>query len=137
MRSGDKATEAVVHRALDHGAHAAASLVALLDPEIVVLTGLIAEYPDLADHLITRIETLLPSRRQLAVRTSSLGVRAWVRGAILVALQQLHPEVGGALSGAGTAQSIGQGSASNHTSPEPPDGVALASASRSFRAARP
>jgi predicted NBD/HSP70 family sugar kinase len=105
MREGDAATEAVVHAALDRGAHAAASLVALLDPEVVVLTGLVAEYPELAEHLLARIETLVPpeNRRRLALRTSTLGVRAWVRGAVLVALQQLHPAVGGALSGSSAA----------------------------------
>ncbi len=44
------------------------------------------------------------NRRHLALHTSTLGLEAWVRGAILVALQQLQPEVRGALSGAGTAQ---------------------------------
>jgi hypothetical protein len=64
------------------------------------------DYPDLATHLLTRIEALVPpeNRRHLALHTSTLGREAWVRGAILVALQQLQPEVRGALSGAAAAQ---------------------------------
>jgi predicted NBD/HSP70 family sugar kinase len=105
MRSGDATQTAIVHEALDRGAHAAASVVALLDPEVVLLTGLIVGYPDLAAHLLGRIEALVPAgnRRHLALRTSTLGLEAWVRGAILVALQQLQPEVRGALSGRGAA----------------------------------
>ena len=77
--------------------------IALVDPEVVVLTGLIAQYPDLADRLLARIETVLPpeNRRQVVLRRSTLGLQAWVRGAILVALQQLQPEVRGALAGHG------------------------------------
>jgi predicted NBD/HSP70 family sugar kinase len=100
-RAGDAATGAVVHRALDRGAHLVAALVALIDPEVVVLTGLIARYPDLAAHLLDGIAGLLPAEhhRRLALRTSTLGIDAWVRGAILVALQTLQPDVRGALSG--------------------------------------
>jgi predicted NBD/HSP70 family sugar kinase len=106
MRSGDASQEAIVHRALDRGAHAAASVVALLDPEVVLLTGLIVQYPELADHLLERIGALVPAenRRHLALRTSTLGLEAWVRGAILVALQQLQPDVRGALAGQGAAR---------------------------------
>jgi predicted NBD/HSP70 family sugar kinase len=106
MRTGDATVEATVHGALDRGAHAAATLVALLDPDVVVLTGLIVDYPDLTAHLLTRIEALVPpeNRRHLTLHTSTLGLEAWVRGAILVALQQLRPEVRGALSGAAAAQ---------------------------------
>lgn len=106
MRSGDEAQAAIVHRALDRGAHAAASVVALLDPEVVLLTGLIVNYPELAAHLLERIGDLVPpgNRRHLALRTSTLGLEAWVRGAILVALQQLQPDVRGALSGEGAAR---------------------------------
>lgn len=102
MQAGDAAARATVHRALDRGAHAAASLVALLDPEVVLLTGLIVRYPDLAAHLLARIEALAPpgDRPHPVLRTSTLGPQAWVRGAILVALQQLQPEVRGALAGA-------------------------------------
>jgi predicted NBD/HSP70 family sugar kinase len=101
MGAGDAATEAVVHRALDHGAHVAASLVALLDPEVVVLSGLIVRYPELSDRLLERIGRLVPpgSRGRCELRLSSLGVDAWVRGAILVALQALQPELRSALAG--------------------------------------
>jgi predicted NBD/HSP70 family sugar kinase len=106
MRGGDDALAAVVHQALERAAHAVASVVALIDPEVVVLTGLVVKFPDLARHLRTRVEALVPpaNRSHLDVRTSTLGVEAWVRGAILVALQQLDPEVRGALSGAGLAR---------------------------------
>jgi predicted NBD/HSP70 family sugar kinase len=101
MRSGDVEQEAIVHRALDRGAHAAASVVSLVDPDVVLLTGMIVEYPELAAHLLARIEALVPegNRRHLLLKTSTLGLEAWVRGAILVALQQLQPEVRGALAG--------------------------------------
>jgi predicted NBD/HSP70 family sugar kinase len=101
-RAGDPEAEAAVHRALDRGAHAAASLVALLDPEVVLLSGLVVRYPDIAAHLLARIEALVPPEnlRHLALRTSTLGPEAWVRGAVLVALQRLQPTVREALAGA-------------------------------------
>lgn len=99
LRSGDPEATAVVHRSLDRGAHLVATLIALLDPEVVVLTGMVVDYPDLADDLTACIEAALPPEHLpgLDLRRSDLGLQAWVRGAVLVALQQLQPEVRGAL----------------------------------------
>ncbi len=103
MRAGDRGAGAVVHRALDRGAHAAAAIVGLLDPEVVLLTGLIVRYQELAEVLLAGIDALIPRGHRVALRTSTLGPEAWVRGAVLVALQQLEPEVRGALAGHGEA----------------------------------
>ena len=101
VRADEPTVTAVVHRVLDRGAHLAVSMAALIDPEVVVVTGLIVQYPDLAAHLCRRIEALaeVDGGPRFDLRTSTLGIDAWVRGAVLVALQTLQPNVRTALSG--------------------------------------
>jgi predicted NBD/HSP70 family sugar kinase len=105
IEAGDPELLAQAHRALDRGAHVLAALVGLIDPEVLVVTGMIAEFPVLADHLVTRIDALLaPEHRdRVALRRSTLGLQAWVRGSVLVALQALQPGLDRALAGAGAA----------------------------------
>jgi predicted NBD/HSP70 family sugar kinase len=100
-RAGDPAVRAAVARALDHAAHFTTALVGLLDPDVLVLTGLIDRYPDITSHLEERIVSLVPAERagRLTIRTSTLGAEAWVKGAVLVALQQLQPHVKSILAG--------------------------------------
>lgn len=101
FRAGDEQVTALVSRALDRGAHLVATLVGLTDPEVVVITGLLVAYPALCEVLVGRIWEILPPehRGRIDVRLSTLGLQAWVRGAILVALQQVQPEVRRALAG--------------------------------------
>ncbi|MBX3285300.1 MAG: ROK family transcriptional regulator [Actinobacteria bacterium] len=102
IEAGDPELRALAHRALDRGAHALASLVGLIDPEVLVVTGMIAEFPVLADDLVGRTAALLaPEHRdRVALQRSTLGLQAWVRGSILVALQALQPGLDRALAGA-------------------------------------
>jgi predicted NBD/HSP70 family sugar kinase len=92
---GDPEVQAAIARALDHTAHFMTTLVGLLDPEVVVLTGLVDRYPDATAHLQQRIQALTTETTpgRLSIRTSPLGAEAWVKGAVLVALQQLQPHV--------------------------------------------
>lgn len=101
FRAGEPAATDVVLLVLDRAAHLVASLIALVDPEVVVLTGMVVEYPELAEVLADRVRATVPAelRSSLDIRSSDLGLQAWVQGAILVALQQLHPEVRGDLVG--------------------------------------
>jgi predicted NBD/HSP70 family sugar kinase len=100
-RAGDPTVRAAVARALDHAAHFTTALVGLLDPDVLVLAGLIDRYPDITSELEERIVSLLPAERagRLTIRTSTLGSEAWVKGAVLVALQQLQPHVKSILAG--------------------------------------
>lgn len=101
MQAGDPELAAVVDEALERAAHALASLVALIDPEVLVLTGMIVQFPSLAERLLERIGQIVPpeNRGRIDLRCSTLGLQAWVRGAILVALQQLQPNIERALAG--------------------------------------
>jgi predicted NBD/HSP70 family sugar kinase/biotin operon repressor len=100
-RDGDPAVRAAVARALDHAAHFTTALVSLLDPDVLVLGGLTDRHPDIASRLEERIVSLLPPERRgrLTITTSTLGAEAWVKGAVLVALQQLQPHVKTILAG--------------------------------------
>lgn len=104
-RAGDEVAVRAVAQALDHTAHVATFLVGLLDPEVVVLAGMAGTYPDFAARLERRIVELVPRHQadRFAVRVSTLGPEAWIKGAVLVALQQLQPEMGTILAGAGPA----------------------------------
>ena len=77
-------------------------MVALIDPDVVVLTGMIIDLPAMADRLVDRTRALLSPdhRARVELRRSTLGRQAWVRGAILVALQQVQPGLQHALAGA-------------------------------------
>lgn len=90
---GDPHTVARVDEVLGRGAHLLATMVGLLDPEMLVVSGMIADLPDLSDRLIHQLELVLaPEHRdRVSLVRSTLGVDAWVRGAILVALQRVQP----------------------------------------------
>jgi predicted NBD/HSP70 family sugar kinase len=92
---GDPQIRAAIARALDHTAHFMTTLVGVLDPDVVVLTGLVDRYPNATAYLQQRIVALTADRTpgRPSVRTSPLGAEAWVKGAVLVALQQLQPHV--------------------------------------------
>ncbi len=105
FRAGEEPESSVVLRALDRGAQALGRVIALTDPEVVVVTGMVAAYPELSGELAERIARAVPAEQQgrVEVRVSTLGLQAWVRGAILVALQQVRPEVRRALAGGGAS----------------------------------
>ena len=72
---------------------AAATVVATLDPRLLVLGGSVGARPDFADKVARMLSQLAP--RPVEVRTSTLGKRAGVVGALSVALRRLHDDVFG------------------------------------------
>ncbi len=69
---------------------AASAVVAVLDPQILVLGGSLGARPELAARVAAVLGSLAP--RPVEVRTSTLGSRAGVVGALSVALRRLHEE---------------------------------------------
>jgi predicted NBD/HSP70 family sugar kinase len=100
-RVEDGSARRAVDAALDQLAHAAAMVVGLLDPEVLVLTGFAVHYAEAGRHLERTLPGLLPPERvgRTEIRVSTLGPEAWVRGSVLVALQELQPSVGRLLRG--------------------------------------
>lgn len=71
--------------------HAASWLANILNPEVLVLTGVFATLPPaLVDAGKKRFQELCAPEvaRSVELRVSELGVEAWVRGAVLLALQR-------------------------------------------------
>lgn len=83
----------IVRDVIDRVAHTAALIEALLDPELIIVAGLITEFDELADGLIARIDELRPPERQGRTTTvrSQIGRDAPI--AVIVALQQLDPDI--------------------------------------------
>jgi predicted NBD/HSP70 family sugar kinase len=69
---------------------AAATVIATVDPQLLVLGGSIGARPDFADKVARVLLQVAP--RQVEIRTSVLGKRAGVVGALSVALRRLHGE---------------------------------------------
>lgn len=69
---------------------AAATVIATVDPQVLVLGGSVGGRPDFADKVARVLLQVAP--RQVEIRTSSLGRRAGVVGALSVALRRLHDE---------------------------------------------
>jgi predicted NBD/HSP70 family sugar kinase len=69
---------------------AAATVFATVDPHLLVLGGSVGARPDFADKVARALLQLTP--RQVEIRTSTLGHRAGVVGALSVALRRLHDE---------------------------------------------
>jgi len=69
---------------------AAATVIATVDPKLLVLGGSVGSRPDFADKVARALAQLAP--RQIELRTSILGARAGVVGALSVALRRLHDE---------------------------------------------
>jgi predicted NBD/HSP70 family sugar kinase len=72
---------------------AAATVVATVDPQLLVLGGSVGGRADFADKVASVLLQLSP--RPVEIRISSLGRRAGVVGALSVALRRLHDEVFG------------------------------------------
>ncbi|MBB3605356.1 putative NBD/HSP70 family sugar kinase [Mycolicibacterium sp. BK556] len=90
----------VIRDVIDRVAHTAALIEALLDPELVIVAGLIIEFEELATALQARIDELRPPERQGRTTTvlSNIGRDAPI--SVIVALQQLDPDIAGMLHSA-------------------------------------
>src|SRR6202050_4019770 len=69
---------------------AAAAVIATVDPQLLVLGGSVGARPDFADKVARTLLQVSP--RSVEIRTSTLGRRAGVVGAVSVALRRLHDE---------------------------------------------
>jgi predicted NBD/HSP70 family sugar kinase len=74
-------------------AMAAASVIAIVDPQLLILGGSVGARPEFADKVGRLLAPLAP--RPIEIRTSALGKRAVVVGALSVALRALHEEIFG------------------------------------------
>jgi predicted NBD/HSP70 family sugar kinase len=89
-RAGDEVAIGIVDRVADRMAHAVAALAGMLDPELVVISGAVADHGDL---FLDRIRgRLLPDLidRPPRLAMSSLGDRAVVVGAVRMALDHVE-----------------------------------------------
>ncbi|HZA82584.1 MAG TPA: ROK family protein, partial [Actinomycetes bacterium] len=96
-RAGDEVALEIVDRVADRMAHAVAALAGMLDPELVVISGAVADAGDLFLERIRR--RLLPDLIDTPPRVSmsSLGDQAVVVGAVRMALDHVETRIlGGA-----------------------------------------
>jgi len=89
-QAGDPIAAYVVDETARLTALAAAAVIATVDPQLLVLGGSVGVRPDFADK-VARVLLQL-SARPVEIRTSTLGRRAGVVGALSVALRRLHDE---------------------------------------------
>lgn len=92
-QAGDALAAAVIEETARLTALAAATVVATVDPQLIVLGGSVGARRDFADKVARALLRLAP--RPVEIRTSTLGKRAGVVGALSVALNKLHDELFG------------------------------------------
>ena len=92
-QAGDSLAADVVDETARLTALAAATVIATVDPQLLVLGGSVGARPDFADK-VARVLLQLASR-PVEIRTSTLGNRAGVVGALSVALRRLHDDAFG------------------------------------------
>jgi predicted NBD/HSP70 family sugar kinase len=92
-QAGDPLATAVIDETARLTGLAAATVVATVDPQLIVLGGSVGARADFADRVARVLLRLAP--RPVEIRTSTLGKRAGVVGALSVALNKLHDELFG------------------------------------------
>ena len=92
-QAGDALAAEVVDETARLTGLAAATVIATVDPQLLVLGGSVGSRPDFADKVARVVGQL--TRQPVEVRTSSLGRRAGVVGALSVALRRLHDDAFG------------------------------------------
>lgn len=92
-QAGDPLAAAVVDETAHLIALAAATVIATVDPQLLVLGGSIGARADFSDKVARELLPILP--RPVEIRTSTLGKRAGVVGAVSVALRSLHEQIFG------------------------------------------
>jgi predicted NBD/HSP70 family sugar kinase len=93
-------SQEIIRDVIDRVAHTAMMIEALIDPELVIVAGLIVEFDELATALKARIDELRPPERHGRTKTvlSKIGRDAPI--SVIVALQQLDPDIAGLLHSA-------------------------------------
>jgi predicted NBD/HSP70 family sugar kinase len=92
-QAGDLLATEVVEETARLTGLAAATVIATVDPQLLVLGGSVGSRPDFADKVARVVGQL--ARQPVEVRTSALGRRAGVVGALSVALRRLHHDAFG------------------------------------------
>ena len=92
-QAGDSLATGVIEETARLTGLAAATVVATVDPQLIVLGGSVGARADFADKVARVLLRLAP--RPVEIRSSTLGKRAGVVGALSVALNRLHDELFG------------------------------------------
>ena len=98
--AGDLLAAGVVDETARLTAMAAATVIATIDPQLLIMGSSVGARPEFADKVSRVLSQLVP--RTVEIRTSTLGKRAGVVGALSVALRALHEEFFGIAELAGT-----------------------------------
>ncbi len=93
----NRESQALIRAVIDQIAHVVILIEGFIDPEVLIIAGLVVEFGEMADALEARIEELRPPERQGRTRTvRSRLTRDYYYGAsVLVALQHLDPDIAG------------------------------------------
>ena len=95
--SRNPTAQKIIRGVIDRIAHTAILAEALFDPEVLILSGLITEFEDLIVALESRIDEIRPPERRGRTTTVRSHIGRDYRVAVIVALQQLDPDIAGLL----------------------------------------
>lgn len=95
--SRNPGSQKILREVIDQIASMAILIEAIFDPEVLILSGLIVEFEDLIVALQARIEEIRPPERQGRTTTVRSQIGRDYRVAVIVALQQLDPDIAGLL----------------------------------------
>jgi predicted NBD/HSP70 family sugar kinase len=87
----------IIREVIDRISHTAMLIEALLDPEVLILSGLVIEFEELADALEKRINEIRPPERRGRTTTVRSQIGRDPRVSVIVALAQLDPDIAGLL----------------------------------------
>ncbi|MEW2479364.1 ROK family transcriptional regulator [Mycobacterium sp. NPDC049093] len=90
-------SQKLIRDVIDQIARTAILIEAVVDPEILILSGLITEFEDLIVALESRIDEIRPPERRGRTTTVRSQIGRDYRVAVIVALQQLDPDIAGLL----------------------------------------
>ncbi len=90
-------SQKIIHDVIDQVARTAILMEAILDPEVLILSGLIVEFEELVTALEVRIDEIRPPERRGRTTTVRSQIGRDYRVAVIVALQQLDPDIAGLL----------------------------------------
>lgn len=87
----------LIREIIDRIARIAILVEAVFDPEVLILSGLIMEFDELVTALHARIDEIRPPERHGRTRTVRSRIGRDYRVSVIVALQQLDPDIAGLL----------------------------------------